>query len=160
MIVILVVEDEAAVRDAVVRDLEPFEGAFGIEVADDAEDARTVLDEIGGTSDTIGLVLCDHLLPGQRGTDFLIELHADEATRSIRKVLITGQAGHEDTIRAINQADLNHYIAKPWEPEQLIGVVRDELTTYVIDQGLDPLPYLAVLDGQRLLEVVGRRGDR
>ncbi len=50
--------------------------------------------------------------------DFLVELNGDPATRPIRKVLITGQAGLEDTIRAVNEADLDHYIAKPWTRRQ------------------------------------------
>ena len=61
-------------------------------------------------------------------------------------------AGHADTIRAINEAGLSHYVAKPWEPDDLLGVARGELTGYVIDHGLDPLAYLQVLDAPRLLE--------
>lgn len=154
---ILVVEDEPAVRDAIARDLAPFTPAFRIEVTEDASDARAVLEEIAADGHRVGLVLCDHLLPGERGTDFLIALHGDPATHPIRKVLITGQAGHEDTIRAINEADLDHYIAKPWQPEELQRVVRNELTGWVIDHADDLLPYVAALDGPRLMEAIARR---
>lgn len=158
---ILVVEDEPGVRDAIARDVAPFTAAFRIEVAEDAADARELLGEIRAQGDQVALVLCDHLLPGERGTDLLIALHQDPATRPIRKVLITGQAGHDDTIRAINEADLDHYVAKPWKPEYLQDVVREELTDWVLANADDLLPYVATLDGPRLLEAIGkRRWDR
>ena len=71
-------------------------------------------------------------------------------------MLLTGQAGHEDTIRAINQADLDHYISKPWTEEGLHSVVRDQLTEYVLHNVENVLPYVAILDGPRLLERVAR----
>lgn len=160
MIAILIVEDEPEVREAIARDLEGFERVFRIEVAGDVPDARMAMEEVTAAGDEIGLVLCDHLLPGRRGTDFLVELNTDPVTRHIKKVLITGQAGHDDTIRAINEADLDHYVAKPWSPGDLVEVVRAELTDYVVDIGVDPLRYLEVLDAARLLEVVAERGDR
>ncbi len=154
---ILVVEDEPEVRDAIARDIEPFTPTFGVEVAEDAEDARAAMEDVAARGAQVALVLADHLLPGERGTDFLIALHDDPATQPIRKVLITGQAGHEDTIRAINRANLNHYIAKPWDPADLQDVVRDELTDWVIDHAEDVLPYVAVLDGPRLMDTLRNR---
>lgn len=159
-IVILCVEDEPEVRDAIVRDLEPFAGHFRIEAAEDVEDARQVLADCNQDRDTVGLVLCDHVLPGQQGVEFLIELDHDPATASMRKVLITGQAGQVDTIKAINNAHLNHYIAKPWTAEDLQDVVRSQLTEYVLGQPESLLPYVEVLDGPRLLEAIAsRRSD-
>ena len=64
--------------------------------------------------------------------------------------------GHEDTIRAINDAGLDHYIAKPWTPEDLRATVVEQLTDFVIDQGLDLLDHLDVLDAPRLLEAYSR----
>jgi two-component system chemotaxis response regulator CheY len=154
---ILVVEDEPEVRDAIARDLEPFATAFRVEVAEDAADAREAMADVASRGDEVALVLADHLLPGEHGTDFLIALHRDEATSSIRKVLITGQAGHDDTIRAINEAKLNHYVTKPWDAEQLQAVVRDELTDWVIEHAESVLPYVSVLDGPRLMETLRNR---
>lgn len=156
-IAVVVLEDEPEVRDAIERDLEPFREAFRIELAEDADDARSVIGELGEEGLSVGLILCDHLLPGMRGTDFLVELARDEATAAMRKVLITGQAGHEDTIRAINEAGLDHYIAKPWQREGLQAVVRDQLTDYVLEHVNNVLPYVEVLDGPRLLEALADR---
>ena len=119
------------------------------------EERRNAISE--DVRDALGLALCDHLLPGERGVDFLVELNQDERTAPVRKVLITGQAGLEDTVKAVNQADHHHYIAKPWQPEELHQVVRDELTEYVLSQADSLLPYVAVLDGPRLMDAIGKR---
>lgn len=156
-IVILCVEDEPEVRDAVVRDLEPFASHFRVECAEDVEDARAVIDECVQAGDAVGLILCDHLLPGTRGVEFLTELSTSRPDDPVRKVLLTGQAGHEDTIRAINQADLDYYISKPWTPEDLHQIVRTQLTEYVLAGTQDLLPYVSLLDGPRLLDAVSRR---
>ncbi len=151
-LVILCIEDEDEVRDAVMRDLEVFEPAFLVEMAEDAADARQVVAEVTAAGDRVALVIADHRLPGMQGTDFLIELHHEQATAPTRKVLLTGQAGHDDTIRAINEAGLDHYISKPWTVDELHSVVREQLTEYVLENVDDVLPYIAVLDGPRLLD--------
>ena len=151
-LVVLCVEDEVEVRDAVLRDLAPFKPVVRLEAADHVEEAKTVLAECAAARDPVGLILCDHLMPGTSGVDFLIELQANPAHVATRKVLITGQAGLEDTVRAVNEAKLHHYIAKPWEVDELQKVVRDQLTDYVLQTQDDPTPYIGVLDGPRLLE--------
>lgn len=158
-IVILLIEDEPEVREAVERDLEPFADTFRIECAEEVEEARTVMAEIEEQGDRVGLVLCDHLLPGITGVDFLVDLNHRPDTVMIRKVLITGQAGMEDTIKAINQGGLDHYIAKPWTPEQLHDVVRTQLTEYVLANEDDLKPFVAALDGPRLLEAMASRAS-
>lgn len=160
-LVVLVVEDEPEVREALVRDLAAITASVRVEAAEDAEDASAVVREVTEAGDVLGLVLADHRLPGRSGVDLLVELEDDPAHRGVtRKVLVTGQADHADTIRAVNEAGLDHYIAKPWDPAQLLAVTRDALTGAVLDAGLDPLPYVADLDGPRLLEAYARRGDR
>ena len=157
-IAILVIEDEPEVRESIARDLEAFADHFPIELAEDVEDARAVMEELHAAGDRVGLALCDHLLPGERGVDYLVELNEDVETRPIRKVLITGQAGLEDTVRAVNEADLDHYIAKPWTVGNLHAVVREQLTDYVIENEDDLLPFVSILDGARLMEAVAGHG--
>ncbi|HMP90028.1 MAG TPA: response regulator [Kiritimatiellia bacterium] len=157
-IVIVCVEDETEVREAVLRDLAPFKPLMRIEAAEDVEDARAVLRECEVDEEPVGLILCDHLLPGTRGVDLLIEMNKDARFAKTRKVLITGQAGLEDTIRAVNEANLHHYIAKPWKAEELQEVVRQQLTEFVIQTQDNLIPFIATLDGPRLLEVIASSG--
>ena len=151
---ILSLEDEADVRDALERDLEQFWDKIRLEVAEDVDDAWAVIDEIVEDGDELALVLSDHRLPGKSGVDFLVELMKDERFGATRTVLVTGQADQSDTIRAVNQAGLDYYIGKPWNPDELRTVVRDQLTEYVLETDVDPLPYVSVLDGVRIMEAI------
>jgi|SRR6056297_2557591 response regulator RpfG family c-di-GMP phosphodiesterase len=158
-IYILVVEDEPDVLDSIVRDIEEFESRFPIEMADTAEEAKEIIRDILDEGDQIGLILCDHVLPEQNGVDLLIEMQKDERTRSVKKVLITGQAGLEETVKAVNEADLEHYIAKPWKKKELVDIVRNQLTDFVIEQSVNPLQYMSVLDQERIAESIRHGGD-
>lgn len=155
-LVIVLVEDEPEVRAAIVRDLAPLSEGVRIDEADTVDDARGAIDEAEAAGDQVGLILADHRLPGESGVDLLVSVHADPERRDIRTVLITGQAGHEDTIRAINEAGLDWYFSKPWDRDELVSVVVQQLTNYVIDAGLDPLRFVRILDGPRLLEQYAR----
>jgi len=157
-LVVLVVEDEPEVRDAIVRDLRSFLDTIRIDAADDVDDALDAINDVAADGDHLGLILADHRLPGRSGVDLLVSLHRQEVHRMIRKVLISGQAEQQDTIRAINDAGLNHYIAKPWELAELRAVVTDQLTDFVIESGLGPLPFVHELDGPRLVEAFSRAG--
>jgi two-component system chemotaxis response regulator CheY len=156
-IAILSIEDEPEVREAIRRDLRPFEKSFRIEAAEDVTDAREAIRQIEAEGACIGLIIADHRLPGQSGVDFLTELQGEESYRAVRKVMLTGQADQQDTIQAINAGGLHHYIAKPWDPEKLVEVVRHELTEFVLHHDdIDPVPFVATLDGPRLMEKISR----
>lgn len=153
-VTILLLEDEADVRTALERDLEPFWDKIRYEVAQDVPDAWAAIDDILSDGDELALVLSDHRLPGESGVDFLVELTHDERFSSTRTVLVTGQADQDDTIKAVNEAGLDYYIAKPWDPQKLVAVVREQLTNYVLESDINPLPYLPVLDGVRVMEAI------
>jgi CheY-like chemotaxis protein len=157
-IYILCVDDELDVLQAVARDLASAEELFPVETAASAAEAKQIVERIKRTKGAaLGLIFCDHIMPGQNGVDFLIELAEDPATCRTRKVLFTGQAGLEDTVQAINRAGIQHYLAKPWQKENLLAVTRDLLTDYVIEQDLDPLPFMRFLDAVRLAEFLHQR---
>ncbi|MEQ9265761.1 MAG: response regulator [Balneolaceae bacterium] len=153
-IYILVVEDELEVMDALVNDLEEYEETFPVETANTSEEAKNVIENIYNSGNEIGLILCDHVLPGQNGVDLLIELQKEPTTKISKKVLVTGQAGLEDTVLAINKADLDHYIAKPWTKEDLNSVVMNQLTEFVIQQKYNPLEFMTILDSVKLSEAL------
>ena len=155
-IVILCVDDQREVLDSIERDLQPFAEAFRIEAAESAEEASVIVGEVLRKGDRLGLVLADHLMPGTTGVDLLVAMAEQPSTRAARKVLVTAHAGLEDTVKAVNEADLDHYIAKPWTQEQLHDVVRKQLTDFVLEQEVDVLPYMKILDKTRLLNAMRR----
>lgn len=150
---ILIVEDEPEVRTSIERDLVEFADTVRIEPTEDVDDAWDVVEEINDDGDVVALALCDHRMPGTTGVEFLVQMMDDDRTAMTRKVLVTGQADLADTVRAVNDADLDHYIAKPWDPEELRETVRRMLTDYVEVAGIHPLPHLPVLDQARAMEL-------
>ncbi len=157
-IYIVCIEDEDEVRDAIVKDVEILEAMFPIEATSSAEEALALIGTIYDEGNEVGLILCDHVLPGIQGVELLIELAQNPETVDSKKVLITGQAGHQDTIRAINEADIDYYISKPWTKDQLLSVCRRELTEYLVDAEKNLVDFMGVLgtDGQPHAAQTGR----
>ncbi len=143
---ILCVDDEPDVLDAVLRELEVLEDLFPIETAANASEARQALDRIAADGDYVGVLFCDHIMPGVTGVDFMVELEQDPRWIPTRNVLLTGQAGLDATIKAVNEASLAHYISKPWDKGELLRVARRQLSIFVKDMDINPLPYLRQLD--------------
>ncbi len=157
-IAIICIDDDREVLEALVGDLEEFSSHFVIEPAESASDAAAVISELLDEGFVIGIVLADHLMPGTNGVDYLIEMNADPNTAKTKKVLVTAQAGLEDTVRAVNRANLDHYIRKPWTKDELHEIVVRYLTEFVIENSANPLKYASILDGGRIYSKLAERG--
>ncbi len=145
-IAILCVDDEPDVLDVAVRELAPLEDVFPIETAGSAAEARESLARMEQDGVGLGVIFCDHIMPGENGVDLLVAMTGDGRWQPTRKVLLTGQAGLEATVKAVNQAELAHYVAKPWKLDELVNTARRQLALYIATRRLDPLPYLRHLD--------------
>ncbi|MDD8050545.1 MAG: response regulator [Verrucomicrobiota bacterium] len=157
-IYILCLEDEPEVLDNVVRDLSEFEDTFPIEAAGSVQEARKIVADLTVRGDRVGVILCDHIMPGEDGVSFLVELADREETVATRKILLTAQAGLESTIEAINKAHLHYYVAKPWKKAELVQIVKAQMTEYVLGQESDIRPFLGVLDSERLASAIRQKG--
>lgn len=154
---ILCVDDEREVLDSVLQDLAPFEDHFILEGAESVTEARQVIEDMAEDEIKLALILCDHIMPEQTGISFLIELSQDVETRGARKVLLTGQAGLEDTVEAINHDSLDYYIAKPWKGEELRQAITAQLTSFVIEHDDNLLSWTTVLDSEAILNAMADR---
>jgi two-component system chemotaxis response regulator CheY len=151
-ITILCVDDQAEVLDSVVRDLRPLQAFFRVEEAGSAEEAKKILDETSRSGDYIGLVISDHVMPGETGVELLGAVYRDDRFADTKKILLTGQANHADTIRAINEARIDNYFEKPWKPEDLVSTAKKLLTQFILKKGIDYKDFMPVLDQAVLLE--------
>ncbi|MGR5192830.1 response regulator [Vibrio rotiferianus] len=154
---ILCVDDEREVLDSVLQDLAVFEDSFVIEGAESVTEAKEVIAEMKEDGVKLALILCDHIMPEQTGISFLIELNQDDDTRVARKVLLTGQAGLEDTVEAVNHASLDYYIAKPWRGDELRSALVQQLTTFMIQHDDNLLSWVSVLDSEAILNAMSER---
>ena len=148
---IICVDDQAEVLDSVVRDLKSLESFFRIEGAESAADCRTLMSEIEARGEMVGLVISDHVMPGENGVSLLSAISLDSHFVGTRRILLTGQANHADTIHAVNDAHIDNYIEKPWVAETLLATAKRLLTKFIMDKGIDYEEFMRVLDQQVLL---------
>jgi len=75
----------------------------------------------------VGLLLADQRMPRMTGVEFLGE--AKKFYPDAKRVLLTAYADTDAAIRAINEAEVHHYLLKPWDPpeEHLYPVIDDLL---------------------------------
>ncbi len=147
---IICLDDQRDVLAALRKDLELLSGAVTVIACESAVEADEVLDVMDKHAEEPALIICDHVMPGKNGIDFLVEFRKSGRFPKTKMVLLTGLATHRDTIEAINEAHIDHYIEKPWDGTDLVRTVEKLLTRYVLDAGLDYKPYLGVLDQETL----------
>lgn len=147
---IICVDDQQEVLDSVMRDLRPLGDLIRLEEASSAAECLDLVEQIDEDGDHIAVIISDQVMPGEQGTDLLRKITSDGRFSKTRKVLLTGQATHADTINAINEGGIDNYVEKPWQPEQLLGIVKRLLTRYILESGIDYRPYMSILDNATL----------
>ena len=71
----------------------------------------------------IQVVMADQRMPEMTGVDFLAQVRARYP--DVTRLLLTGYADLRAVTDAINQGQVFHYITKPWDPDELLRVLRD-----------------------------------
>lgn len=132
---LICVDDQREVLSAVLQDLEPLNKWLNIEDCESADEVLELMDELDADGEMIALIISDHVMPGKTGVELLTEISKDSRFVRTRKVLLTGQATHTDTINAINSAGIDRYFEKPWQANQLIECVRNLVTQYILIWG-------------------------
>jgi PAS domain S-box-containing protein len=126
---IICVDDEILVLSS-LRDLlyQALGDDYCIEVAESGEEALELLTELLQDKVEIPLIISDQLMPGLKGDALLVETHR-QSPKTLN-VMLTGQVSPEAMGRAVNQASLYQYVAKPWNGSELIELVRTALQDY------------------------------
>ena len=124
--VLLCVDDEPIVLTALRDQLRRAYGTeYVIDVAESAEEALELLDELAGEGHRLLVIVSDWLMPGMKGDEFLVQAHRRFPT--VVKILLSGQAEQAAVDRARREAGLHEFLAKPWNAQELVKA---------IDQGL------------------------
>ena len=149
---VICVDDQREVLSAVLQDLEPLAAWLNIEDCESADEVLALMDDLDAEGEHIALLISDHVMPGKTGVELLSEVHRDRRFAHTKKILLTGQATHTDTINAINAAGINQYFEKPWQAEVLVDAIKRLVTEYIFDVGLDYTEFQSHLDQQVVLE--------
>jgi thioredoxin reductase (NADPH) len=126
--ILLAVDDDVSVLEAVVQDLRREYGAeYRVLRAASGQAALDTLAQLKTRQEPVALFLSDQRMPGMTGVEFLER--ARPLYPEARRVLLTAYADTEAAIRAINTARIHYYLNKPWDPpeEKLYPVLSDLL---------------------------------
>jgi two-component system, cell cycle response regulator len=122
---IVCVDDEEGVLRVLKQQLAlQFGASCEVATAQSGEDALALFADLERDGESVAVVIADQIMPGLKGVDVL-EVVAKKYPATT-KVLLTGQAGLDAVVDAINRTGLNHYLAKPWD-ETTLGLVVENL---------------------------------
>jgi CheY-like chemotaxis protein len=113
---VLVVDDSEVIRELISVNLE-LEG-FEVCTAEDGQDALDRIEQIRPD-----VVTLDVVMPRLDGFATAARLRSNVATRDIPLVMVSA-AAQEGDLRRGREIGVNAYITKPFQPEELVQVVR------------------------------------
>jgi thioredoxin reductase (NADPH) len=113
--VLLSVDDDRDVLRAIERDLRSQYGAdYRVIGSDSPEAALDLLKQLKLRNDSVALMLADQRMPNMDGVGFLLE--GMRIFPDAKRALLTAYADTSAAISAINEASINYFFLKPWDP--------------------------------------------
>ena len=137
--VIMTIDDESTVLNAIARDLKAhYQNDYRIVKASSGVEALEAVQEFKRRNVPVALLLADQRMPSMSGTEFLeeaIKLYPDA-----KRALLTAYADTAAAIASINAIGLDYYLMKPWDPpeENLYPVLDGLLSDWLASV---PIPY-------------------
>lgn len=134
---LLLVDDEPSVLQSLRRALadEPYEiltagsGAQGLAVCAEHQ---------------VGVVVSDERMPGMNGAAFLAAVK-EQQPETIR-IMLTGHASIDATMRAVNEGEIYRFFTKPWDDLELMLALRSAFEKLELEE-----------ENRRLLRTVKRQ---
>ncbi len=143
--VLLIVDDDPQVLAAVRRDLRSrYRENYTVMSAASGEEALNAIRELKSRGDSLAMLISDQRMPGMMGSEVLAKSRAIYPLA--RRVLLTAYSDIDAAVKAINEAHLDHYLSKPWDPpeERLFPAIDDLLDAWQAE-------YLPEAKGLRLV---------
>lgn len=123
---ILTIDDDPEVLRAIARDLRKQYGdRFRIMRANSGSSAIETLEQLKLRNETAALLVSDQRMPEMTGVEFIEQ--ATTMFPEAKTVLLTAYADTDAAIQAINFTGLDYYLLKPWDPEEQLYPVLDDL---------------------------------
>lgn len=113
--ILLTVDDDPDVLRAIERDLRSQYGAeYRVISSDSPQGALDLLKGLKVRNDAVALLLADQRMPHLDGVGFLQA--AKQTFPDAKRALLTAYADTNAAISAINEAKLDYFFMKPWDP--------------------------------------------
>jgi len=121
---ILIVDDEPHVISALIRGLD--EEPYLLTGAPGGKEALQLMSQQG-----FKVVISDEKMPGMDGAEFLslVKKFHPETVR----IMLTGHASIEATMRAVNSGEIYRFFTKPWDDTELKLALRSAVEKYDLE---------------------------
>jgi DNA-binding NtrC family response regulator len=121
--VILLIDDDKTMLNSLMDQLRnSFKGRYMVEAAQTIVEARELVESLLAQGLTISLIISDWLMPPDRTNDFLEEIH--KAYPEIVLIMLSGYADEASVEQARQRANLQGFMRKPWDEEELVAEVK------------------------------------
>lgn len=120
---ILIVDDEALMRALLEQTLEELEDDFDVEIHTAADGGAGLAAAKQYQPD---LILLDIMMPVMNGLDVCAALREDEHLSNSTVVLLTARGQEADRQEGLARG-ANHYITKPFDPDEILTLAKDVL---------------------------------
>lgn len=141
---VLFVDDEPNILRAIKRAL--FKVNINLLLAESGAKALEIL-----SSQPVHVVISDMKMPRMSGAE-LLEQVASLYPNTFR-VVLTGYADIDSTIKAVNQGKIHRYLQKPWDNDELISTIEEGLERVRLKDENERLQKLIRAQNKRLKEV-------
>lgn len=118
---ILVIDDQADVRQ-MVGDI--LSGEYTVSYAADGDEALAMLDSLIPDA-----IICDVIMSGMNGLELMARIKADERTKYIPVVMLSGKSDVESRVEAV-ATGANVFVSKPFHPQYLKAVVDNIMANH------------------------------
>jgi len=142
---ILCVDDEPNVLSA-LRRMFMLEGCT-ISIADSGAAALQAM-----ANDRFDVIISDMQMPEMNGAQLLQQVR--EQWPDTMRLLLTGTADLANAVAAINQGEIYRYISKPWNDDELLGVVKSAVELASLAQERERLTALTQAQNKALEDMV------
>lgn len=143
---ILCVNDNLVELNILANQLqEEFSRSHIVYKAESAEEATLILDMLQAAHKQIELIICDQMMPGVKGAEFLDTIH--NTNPEIMKMLLLDPQDNISSSYLLSRATVHNILEKPWKREYLILTVESLLKLYKISHHIEELQELSLRFG-------------
>ena len=114
----MIIEDDEPVAQVLKFMLE--QQNYTVTIIADGRAART---QIESSTNPPALILLDVILPYVDGFELLGLIRAQDGWTSTPVIMLTAKTSEQDIVRALD-AGANEYVIKPFQPDELLALIR------------------------------------
>ncbi len=118
--VVLVVDDEPDILESLGELIQAGLPNIQVRTAPSGDAALSILGH-----ESVDLIVSDFKMPGMNGLQFLEK--ARGLVPNVPRIMMTAYPDLDLAVSAINEARIDQFVTKPFDPEKMLGVIRDTL---------------------------------